>query len=363
MLERRKEVAVAPYLVQGPRFPRVVLICLLAFSAGWGCSRSGAEAAPRVTLEEVLGHADTISLMENDTVLNVRFSLRLTPSGRFLVTDEAENRVRLYEPHGALVFQVGAPGDGPGEYRQAVVSVVAPDGRFWGFDGNGKVVVYDRMGSRQHEIRLPFLVIYDAHPVDDTIALIAGRSLDLERRERLHLVDIFHGTVLESFFLPEVPDALEATANSAGFTHFKVKEGRVYSTFSLKDTVFVFDIGGGARGSIPIPAEGIRPPRPLTHEASQSMRGMAEWLGSFSLVSEVFPLCEDRFLVQYQDRENMLPIWRWVLFDATGGVLFELRDVPRILDVGVEPDCRSQLLIHNPETLTHQEILSAELTP
>lgn len=342
---------------------RAVLASFLGFSAGIGCTGSEVDPISQLTLQDVLDQAQVITLMESDTVLNVNYTLRVTSTGHFLLADGAENRIRLYEPDGTLVFQVGAPGDGPGEYRRAEISVAAPDGRIWGFDAHGKVIIYDENGSGEHEIRLPFILIYDVHPVNDTIAIVAARSQNPEHDQRLHFVDLIRGTVLESFFPAEVPDELEATANSVGFSHFAVRNDRIYSTFALKDTVFVFDSGGRALERIPIPAEGIRPPRPVTPETSRSMRAISEWAASFSLVADVFPLCEQQFIVQYQDRENMLPVWRWVRFHADGELHFELRDVPRLLDVRIGPACQPQLIFHSPDALTHQEILFAELVP
>jgi hypothetical protein len=321
------------------------------------CADGGKEVASPASVLDLLEDLRVIPLEESDSVLNVRYTLRRDPLGGFLIADEAENRIRGYDAEGAFRFQAGGPGDGPGEYRQAIVALRAPDGRIWTFDARGKAVILGPDGAFEREFRLPLLVIHDARVLDDSTAVVGGRFTDLEDGARIHLVNVSSGVIERSFFVPAVSPELVATANSAGLVHVAVAPGGIHATFGIQDTVFTFDVNGRPLQRTPIPAGEIRPPRPVTREISRSATAMREWMDSFTLFSGVFPLEDGSFVVQYQDRKNMLPQWRMVHFDSLGLVRFEMRDTPYLLDAETDSTGRLRLLMVDPDALEENRLL------
>lgn len=122
--------------------------CLLGVAAG--C----ADAGPR----KVLRAGDTVELRQPaDEPLARPAHLAVDADGRIQVTDGRDPRVLVFDADGALVAEVGEEGGGPGELRDAGLSVPLPGQRV-AVAGEGErpgLFVFDlRTGEHRRTVRL-----------------------------------------------------------------------------------------------------------------------------------------------------------------------------------------------------------------
>lgn len=90
-------------------------------------------------------------------------------AGRIYVGDSGARDVRVYGPDGGYLFQVSGPGEGPGEFRRGVCSLVFdPDGRLW-VDARDSYKVFDILGDRTDHVR-------DVPPPDEVRRIDMGQG-------------------------------------------------------------------------------------------------------------------------------------------------------------------------------------------
>lgn len=108
-----------------------------------------------------------------DPIVDVK-SLAVAPDGRIAIPDTRASRVRVFDPTGKLVANIGRRGDGPGEFREP---------RHVGFDDEGRLYVADGARVSRFDRTLAFdtvqqfqaLVISDLEPADGNGMLLGLR--------------------------------------------------------------------------------------------------------------------------------------------------------------------------------------------
>ena len=274
-----------------------------------------------------------ITLEENEDVINVVPRVTLDPQGGFLVADAQESQFRLYDPDGGLARSFGARGDGPGEFRYPAGAVRLSDGSILAVDGaRRRAARFDAAGrALLATLKTPFVTVFDVDVLDDSLLLVAGGAAD-DLWNRLHIWNVKSNTIVRSFFTAPLAETNPVAAAQAGFAVATVRADTIAAVFALTDTVYLFEADGDAIGQIPIPSRYFRP---LDSDPPKGGRGgiraVRDWLASFSMVSGVFWGPDGTFLVQWQDRENMLPVWRLLLMTRDGRRIFELVDTPELL--------------------------------
>jgi hypothetical protein len=279
----------------------------------------------------------TITLEENDRVVNVLIRMNLDPRGGFLVADEQENQIRRYDAGGRLLAHLGRRGQGPGEFGVLHRALPLRDGGILALDAFNRGVVFDSAGRVVRTFTTPVGPVHDARLVNDTLLLLGGdvaRESDAAARPRLHLWNLARGKLVRSFFVPPVHGRIhEIAANTAGFVAAAVRHDTVAAVFALTDTIYFFDLQGRELKKQPIPFHFFRPlseRRPFPGSNSDVVAAR-EWLGSFSLISHLFWMGDGSFLVQYQDRVGTEPHWRLLAMTAQGERRFEAMDTPYLL--------------------------------
>jgi hypothetical protein len=313
---------------------------LLAACGGAKPDADGAAAASldTVALDRVVAWEGELALEESDEVLNVLPRVSVDPRGGFLVADEQESQVRRYGPDGKLLFRFGRRGGGPREFTFLHRALRLPGGEVLALDTYNRGALFDAAGdSLLRTLTFPVGPVHAAEVLDDTLLLLGGKLSGrgfADPDARLHLWSLARDTLVRSFFTPAVRGrARTLAANTAGFVSTAVRGDTIAATFSLSDTVYLFDRRGRALGKVPVPFRGFRrldedAPLPGRNGGVVQAR---EWVGTFSLVSDLFWLADGTFVVQYQDREGPEPRWRLLRMTRDGRRLFESRDTPRLL--------------------------------
>lgn len=299
---------------------------------------------------------DTLRLTENDTALNVQVYPRPDPHGGILVADAEEAQVRRYSDAGDLLSAFGRRGVGPHELRSPVAAVRLSSGDLLVTDYQFKALVYSARGDTViHELAHPFFPVYDLDVLDDSLVLFSARLPGAY--ERLHVFDVHRDTVIASFFVPPVAREMESAARTVGITAAAVRHDTIAAVFALSDSIFFFLTSGHRAGAVATGSQNFRPLATPPPVGPDSRGRMPNWVASFSMMSDIAWLTDGRFVLQYQDRQNMLPRWRLLGMRADLTVAFELMDTPRFLTVHGDGE---RLLFEEPTGLSPNKWLVVE---
>lgn len=321
------------------------------------------------SLDRYVDWGATIPLEENDAVVNVLTRVSMDRDGGYLVADEQENQVRVYSPTGQLRRHFGRKGQGPKEFVFLHGAMRLGTGEVLAVDDQGKGVLFDSTGATAVQtFAAPVAPVQFVRLVNDTLVLLGGKGIPGRGRPagtRLHLWNLRRGEVAQSFFSPPVAGrAHTLAANVGGFVGADIHRDSVAAVFALSDTIYVFGLNGNTAQprKIPIPFQNFRllsESRPIPGDNAGVVEAH-EWVGSYSMVSDVFWLRDGGFLVQYQDREGSTPHWRLLRMRADGSRAWEVMGTPMLLAV----DPRDETLIFTkPGSLTADAWRLARLKP
>ncbi len=113
---------------------------------------------------------------------------------RIAVLDEHTNIVRMYDREGRFLFNVGGEGQGPGEYTDAIILTMDPEGRTYVFDiGNRRLTAYTPDGAYADSWPFPDFgcCAWQMHPQPAGLLLLPVQEVDRETRERRYGVQTF----------------------------------------------------------------------------------------------------------------------------------------------------------------------------
>jgi hypothetical protein len=113
---------------------------------------------------------------------------------RIVVLDEHTNIVRMYDHEGRFLFNVGGEGQGPGEYTDAIIVTMTPEGRTYVFDvGNRRLTEYTRDGDYSNSWPFPDFgcCAWGMHWQPQGLLSMPVQELDRETRERRYGIQLF----------------------------------------------------------------------------------------------------------------------------------------------------------------------------
>ncbi len=247
--------------------------------------------------------------------------------------DFQEGQFRRYDTAGKLLAHFGSRGRGPGEFQRPGVSVRLPSNEILVADRNFKIAILDSSGSRLvRTVLAPVRAIDDADVVDDSTVLLAGLEEDHPASARLHLWDYSRNRIRRSFFSPWNGYVHKDVASMAGWVQATVRADTIAVIFAPSDTLYLFSIEGEHLLSIPIPSRHFRMPGPLPEAGRTNAQARREWQSTFDLVTAVYWIAPDRFLLPYQTFVNGRPVWKLLGMIRTGELWFDDRDTPRLIE-------------------------------
>ena len=294
-----------------------------------GCqSQDGAISTKEAAFQDVFLVVDSIILQETDSVINVGLNVRSDAEGNYLIADEREKQLRIYSPSGQLLIHFGRGGSGPGEFEYPVALLRSRTGELIAVDGHGRLTTYTPDATRLvRNQATPFHTVYDADIVDDSTLLLSGVSSETPEM-RLHLWDIKSNRLIRSFM--KIPDIDPAAASAAGIANATVHGDTILALFALSDTIYRFTNSGKTLEAIALKNIGFRSLTVPPPARNAGLDAIKAWTASFSMMSQVYPLNEG-FIVQYSDRENLIPNWRLAIVDRHGVATVVIKDSPKLL--------------------------------
>jgi hypothetical protein len=306
-------------------------VLLLAGACGRGAPPPPEKQAER--LPPALRPVAQLRLEESAEVINVAPRVSLEAGGGFLVSDEREAQVRVYDSAGRLLRHFGGKGRGPGEFDVVLGALRLPSREILAIDMFGRATVFDSTGAtvvRSGETSLGSL--YHARVMNDSLVLLAGRPREGDASRRLHLWNRRTGRIAHSFFAPPLRDRTDSIAAATmGFVSVAARGDTLAAVFALRDTVYLFDRAGRSAGKVPIRFQRFRPitPAPRRLEREDGRR----WATSFSLITDLFWLPDGDFVVQFQDRTLVDRNWHLHRMSRGGRRVAEVHDTPHLLAV------------------------------
>jgi hypothetical protein len=348
------------------RWPALAMLVLASAAGACGDERTAAAAPPRevfTPLDRHVAWGRTLTLEENDRVVNVLIRATPDPRGGYLVSDEQENQLRRYDAQGRLLLSVGRRGSGPREFTSLNRAFRLASGELLAVDAFSRAAVFDSAGAGlKRTFRVPVSPVKLAFLVNDSLLLLGGGLSDRRPDDpdaRLHLWNLRTDRLARSFFpFQGTTQGHRFAANTAGLLGAAVRGDTIAAVFALSDTVYLFDTAGRRLGTVPLRAEGLRRFDPAMRPPRMDIVSAREWFGRFSLVSDVYWLRDGSFLVQYQDRVGVEPHWRLVHVGRDGRRRFESKDTPYL--VAADPASDSLWFV-KPGSPTPNEWASARL--
>lgn len=271
-------------------------------------------SAAVASFHDVFTVLDTVTLFENDTVINV-IPYVFVDGESYIVADSREHRVRAYDPAGGLLWQVGREGEGPGEFRNPRVGARLHDGRLAVLQFNDRITLFDSVPrSVLGTYRTPFQRIENAAAVGpETILVSALLGTDFDA-PRLHVWTVGAERPDTSFFSPFSSTEIRDAAIIGGFVQFAVRGDTVAATWSLSDSVYLFSADGRRLGAVPFGSRYFRTPSTEPPARGAAPQDHLAWLASFNYAGGVWWVTPQLLAVQYFDLlPGEAPDRRWHL--------------------------------------------------
>lgn len=286
-----------------------------------------------MTFSEAFDVVSTISLEENDSIINVTPVVTPDASGRFVIADAGENQIRIYNQSGQLVEAIGQKGQGPVEFLSLRAALSLPNGRLLAFERSGRVhLLNPRTNQSIATAQLAVSPLYGAEVIDDTTILVLGYFADSARAGPARLIGLLDPENLQvekTFFPVPVGEEWATEARHFGHAMGAVSGDTIAALFSLTDSLYFFGLDGTLIESREINSEQFRPM--VSHvPVGSSSRELGEWLSSFSMFYQMH-WQGDKMFMQFTDGVGPNRVFRLVAVDRTGSRLFEVNQTPPLV--------------------------------
>lgn len=323
--------------------PLLLLCVLCALGSCDSAGAAGGRQALRLNAREAdaagLTYLRRFTVQETPEVVNVIPIVAHDPGGGFLVVDVQEAQLRRYEESGRLVWHAGRKGSGPGEFINPTVVARLASGEVVAGQRSGRLSFFDPGGALVRTVETGITQMEDIVVLGDSALLLSGIGEGGFEGPRLHVWSLRRDAVSSSFFAPFRGARNRAAAVVAGWTRAAVRNDTIAAIFAVSDTVFLFTLDGRSAGTLPIRSAFYRrPPDREPRRVITDPLERARWLSGFDFVADIHWLPDGDLLVPYQsmDADRALArTWHLLGLRRAGGRSFEVRVVPRVLDVDV----------------------------
>ena len=302
------------------------------------CARPSGSGSPPVAFEEVIAAVRETHLEENSEVINVTPAVTVDPFGGFLVADFREFQVRKYGGTGTLLWHTGRRGSGPGEFLAPKTAVRLVNGDVLVAELNTRFTLMDSTGVVvRRSLETPFYRIEDVEPINDSLILVSANAFGPPPAgPLLHLWNLRTDTIVRSFFNPFENTSNELVATIGGWAEAAVRADTVAVIYSAADSVFLYNLDGERIRAFQLPSDRRRAVSADDQPSGLTARSRRAFLGGFDLLSDIFWLSDESFLVSYFSVQPGIPDgrqWHLLHVDAAGGRLFDIRNTARLLTV------------------------------
>jgi hypothetical protein len=313
------------------------LLLVLGSAAGCEASARNEAAEAAIALPDGLRPVGAVTLEETDAVINVGPRLVLDPAGGFLVSDWREGQIRRYTEEGALVWNAGRRGGGPGEFTAPGAIARQRNGEVLVLDRHERITIFSSDAARvSRVVTTPFRRMEDVVVLDDSLLLVTGIIGDDYDGPRIHLYDIVAERLITSFFHPYRNSPKQDISQWGDWAKLSVRHDTVAAVYSTSDTLYLFTTTGNPIAQYPIPFTDFSHGAGPRSGDPRDQRKQLEWIGSFDFLGGVHWLADGDFVILLQRMEPqraLEPRFGLLRMSRTLGRLAEYQGVPRLHDV------------------------------
>jgi hypothetical protein len=288
---------------------------------------------PHTTWEAAFSSLGAVELEENDDVVNAYPRVAVDPRGGYLVADMYEHQARRYAEDGRLLFRFGREGSGPGEFVNPTAIARVASGEILVADMWGRISVFDSTGDAflRSKQAVHTAVLQDIDLLDDTLAVLSTGPRPGE--PRLHLWDLRRDTTVAAFFVPYVAERNLPAAAAMSWTSAAIRGDTIAATFSLSDTVYLFDRSGREVERIPLPNGRLTSidDVPTNYRPGDGVAALSRWLSAVDAVRKIEWLADGTFIVEYVSGSDETFHSSLLGMTRQGRLIFALEDTPRLL--------------------------------
>ncbi|MCO4098958.1 MAG: hypothetical protein HEQ38_06055 [Gemmatimonas sp.] len=197
---------------------------------------------------------DTIVLQEGQSRVVVSPIVARLYQDTLLLVDVKERRISLHRKTGEVIWDHASRGSGPGELELPIAAEITSEG-VWVADIFNGVFLLDRKSKREiRRLRNGSNAIQGLSALNDSTLLLVGRGpVEKGRSSWIHALDARTGKTLWNALSITESALPPRSVRAFGFASAHNSGGNVVASFSLVDTVYIFDDKGRERVKVHAP--------------------------------------------------------------------------------------------------------------
>lgn len=190
--------------------------------------------------------ADTIVLQETQAHVIVSPIFATLQGEELVVVDAKERRIATFSADGKLLWEHAQRGRGPGEIELPVAAAKTSEGIWIADIFNGVFLLDPKDHHERRRVRNGSNALQGLIAINDTTLLIIGRGPVVSAKATwLHAIDARTGRSRWNALEIAERQLPEGAARTFGYATAHKMGDRLTVSFSLIDTVYQFDLGGG----------------------------------------------------------------------------------------------------------------------
>jgi hypothetical protein len=300
-----------------------------------GCRPDRAEppAGDPVEFAELFLPAGSMTLRppESEVIGNIYDA---APWGEWIaIADATSHTIKVFDRAGHLVHVLGAPGDGPGEFRTPRALVEVRDGMLAALDSRRRISLFDSAGRYVRSFNVGSAGRGLASLPDGSALLVGGpASLTEDGPGAAALMYDLNGELLSTIGgLPATmhnrePNFLEA---------FPVADGEnIVIALATTNRIQVHRVGAASDTSFPVGSSVYRPPAWPERKEAFDPASVVRWTYQQQWTERLLRLDDGEFMAAFSRYDTLTsrPVARYVVFTPTGSEIAVSTVLNRLFD-------------------------------
>lgn len=267
-------------------------------------------------------------------------TINLDKRGNFICTYLKSANVNVYDNNGNLLINYGRKGKGPADFLHPLSTIRLTSGKLTTIEFQGKISIFNANGDSLIKVHnMKILPLWEVHQIDKNRILLVGRKRIDNQIKLLHIFDLSKESIIKSFL--ELPFSLQDYGgvfhSIARVATADVKGGNIVAMISTKPKIELFDNNGDFIQSIDVKANNFKKIKKVKKKLTR--REIDKYITSFSLVSNIFWLNNENFLINYfqttefESRNNFTQQYSLAYVHANGNIQFDLSNTPKLTSI------------------------------
>jgi hypothetical protein len=267
-----------------------------------------------LTIAQWFTRADTIVLQETQAHVIVSPIFATMQDEELVVVDAKERRIATFSADGKLLWEHAQRGRGPGELELPVAAAKTSEGMWIADIFNGVFLLDPKDHHELRRVRIGSNALQGLIAINDTTLLVIGRGPVVSAKTTwLHAIDArtgrsrWNGLEIAERQLPE------GAAHTFGYATAHKMGNRLTVSFSLVDTVYQLDLGGGVLRKYHAPLINLRPLERVNREKPSSAS-----LASLVRIVGAYEFGDSTIVVALQQGSGRAPRYDMAFIDTRG---------------------------------------------